>query len=127
VKNSSHTSALKPLIQVAIPYESRLVMTVRHREEQREMIERSERIARDTGTSTGKVVKVTLAMKAEPGDLRGLPCEGSGIGGSIYGRRPGDDSERAERDERYIERRRAKGDAPGRTRPGGFIDREAAA
>ena len=75
-------------MQVAIPAESRLLLTVRHRHEQREMIDRSEKIAREQGVSTGKVIKVTMAMKAEPGDLRGIPCLAKGVGGTQPGTSP---------------------------------------
>jgi len=54
------------------------------------MIEQSERIARETGLTTGEVEKERARLPGEPGELRGIPVQGRGIGGAIRDTRPGD-------------------------------------
>jgi hypothetical protein len=83
MRRSSHS-----VNTAAIPYESRLVRVLRAREERRELIEQAEAIGRLTGVSTGEAIKVTLTMKAEPGDLRGIPVMAKGVGGTQPGTRP---------------------------------------
>jgi len=63
---------------------------LRRRHEELEMIEQSERIARETGLTTGEVEKERARLPGEPGELRGIPVQGRGIGGAIRDTRPGD-------------------------------------
>ena len=53
------------------------------------MIEQAQRVAKVTGASSGEVLKVAAGLKAEPGDLRGIPVLAKGVGGTSPGTRPG--------------------------------------
>ncbi|MGD0166792.1 MAG: hypothetical protein ABSC51_05815 [Gaiellaceae bacterium] len=82
---------------VPIPYESRLLKVLRQREEKREMIALAERIAKETGKSTGEVLKVAKMLPGEPADLRGIPVVARGVGGAISHTRPEDAIEKLSR------------------------------
>lgn len=63
---------------------------LRRRLENRELLEQSERIARETGLTTGEVEGFRSKLPADPRSLRGIPVQGRGIGGAIRDTRPGD-------------------------------------
>lgn len=55
-----------------------------------DLLAQSERIARETGMSTGEVENVRSKLPGDPIALRGIPVQGRGIGGAIHETRPGD-------------------------------------
>lgn len=65
-------------------------MSLRRRLEDREMLEQSERIARETGVSIGEVETTRSKLPLDPITLRGIPVVGVGISGAMRDTRPGD-------------------------------------
>lgn len=75
---------------VPIPYESRLIRTVRRNQERREMLEQAQRVAKELGVDVPTVLAAQKQVQASPGDLRGIPVIGRGVGGAIRHSRPED-------------------------------------
>lgn len=73
-----------------IPYESRTNRYLRRQQEHREMLELSERIAREVGLPTIEVANIASKLPGDPMSLRGIPAVGRGISGVSPGTRPGD-------------------------------------
>lgn len=73
-----------------IPYESRTNRYLRRQQEHREMLETSERIAREVGMTTTDVANIASKLPGDPMSLRGIPAIGRGITGASPGTRPGD-------------------------------------
>ncbi len=73
-----------------IPYESRTNRYLRRQQEHREMLDTSDRIAREVGLPTADVANIASKLPGDPIALRGIPAIGRGIGGAIHLTRPGD-------------------------------------
>lgn len=73
-----------------IPYESRTVRLLRRRQEHRELVEMSNRIAREVGMDTDEVINIASKLPGDPQSLRGIPVVGEGISGVSPGTKPGD-------------------------------------
>lgn len=64
-------------------------LALRRRQEERQMIENAERIAREVGTDTGTVIQTASKLPGDPRSLRGIPAIGRGITGAQPHTRPG--------------------------------------
>lgn len=74
-----------------IPYESRTNRYLRRQQEHVEMLELSDRVAREIGIPTPEVVNIASKLPGDPIALRGIPAIGRGITGAIHKTRPGHD------------------------------------
>lgn len=63
---------------------------LRRRHENLELVEQSERIAREVGMTTGEVENIRSKLPGDPISMRGIPLVGRDIGGAIRNTRPGD-------------------------------------
>jgi hypothetical protein len=70
-----------------IPYDSRTVLALRRRHEDRVFVETAQRVAQETSSEPETVLEMRLL--GEPASLRGIPAIGRGIGGASPGTRPG--------------------------------------
>ena len=73
-----------------IPYESRTNRYLRRQQEHREMLDMSDRIAREIGMPAGEITNIASKLPGDPVSLRGIPAIGRGVGGAIHQTRPGD-------------------------------------
>ena len=74
-----------------IPYDSRTNRYLRRLQEDRELLELSERIARETGSTTAEVVNIASKLPGDPAALRGIPAIGRNVAGAQPHTRPGND------------------------------------
>lgn len=72
-----------------IPYESRTNRFLRRRQEDLEMLQTAERVARETGEAVGEVANIASKLPGDPRSLRGIPTIGRGITGAQPDTRPG--------------------------------------
>lgn len=75
-----------------IPYESRTNRYLRRLQEHRELLDLSERIAQETGSTIAEVANIASKLPGDPMALRGIPTIGRGITGAQPHTRPGRDA-----------------------------------
>lgn len=74
-----------------IPYESRTNRFLRRRQEDRELLDLSEQIARDTGEPLAEIITIASKLPGDPVALRGIPAIGRNVSGAQPHTRPGND------------------------------------